>query len=701
MPKDPCEVYRAVVIECECEELEDCDRNDDGGVDCVDLNSFLNDLEVQLNLTAVACSGGLTEDEKIRAICCFLNECGDEWCPGTECTTDECENLRSCVEAIFGGQLTEEVKEKLAECLDGGSAGDECGLTDPCWVGTPENCGPPGSVGCQELTAFMQSAAAACTVNPSGFTGGQYVDMVCHFLTTCGWDGDGGSDPCDELLNCVEDAICAIGGPGGGSVLGSADANEILGCAPNCSQLGSGACCNGDAFVGCSSGADPCDPDCNGERTCEDLKRFVEGSKNECKEGSLTRAEIITLVCSFMVGCDGGNELCEKPLECVDQILAANGEVPVDKTELSSAEFEDCTEYCDQPPPADYTLGEPWVEGARLIDCDDTRSVSKATGPDSNDNQPQNATPEPVEIASGTKIESAVDLRVAVTGNDFVVSRSYRSDPGYESAVLSGQKWTLSAFGFLQLGYDFSGGGGGWNDGCYNACRAQGGGRDCPANCEPMPIPDEPPIPFPGPTSQTLQMTTVTIDGFTYPTWTVEEPGQWKMHYHRRKFGSDTAGTLDVSQVLEGHLLQTTDEYGNAHTYEYSIFGWGAVRLERIYLNGTPGSPQDSEAQVVFHWDLDANSVNYGRVDAIDVERFDAEGAPVVTQRVEYTYMDEALAGSPTNWSHDLGRDGDLIMVKNFTRVDPPPGQAPSVTDMRALVTQYRYHCSCPTQCYC
>ena len=153
--------------------------------------------------------------------------------------------------------------------------------------------------------------------------------------------------------------------------------------------------------------------------------------------------------------------------------------------------------------------------------------------------------------------------------------------------------------------------------------------------------------------------------------------------------------TIDIEFGREDRMAAWTvlvgdNATGNAHTYEYAIYGVDSpqARLKTVYVNGTRAG--NAEALVVFTWILDASvagSANVGRVSDIKVLRRGGGGSIVRTQQVHYRYMGEP--GLHAN----LGTDGDLIEVIQMERMDSAPGALPSTLDWAERITQYRYHC--------
>jgi RHS repeat-associated protein len=293
----------------------------------------------------------------------------------------------------------------------------------------------------------------------------------------------------------------------------------------------------------------------------------------------------------------------------------------------------------------------------------------------------------PVDLANGDKRQDAVDLIVSVAGTTFALSRQYNSNSEYESAPLCGNRWTLSCFEFAA--FDDS------SDVLSLAGKAAGtiqvdtssGGPDWPV---------------PGSTTQTVTKTEITLPGLhldegeplTIPVWRLREPGAWQKDFYRTNDETEDEGYLDLTaspnSQLVGLLLHSNDVYGNEHSYQYTFFGTTTPqpRLMNVRLNAT-FADETADAEIRLFWDLNDSSANLGRIERVEAVRYCEVGncvLEVVTDKVEYSYMDDDNAGL----NDDLGITSDLIQVTTSTRMDPP--SASEAVTWRVLVTQYRYH---------
>ncbi len=284
----------------------------------------------------------------------------------------------------------------------------------------------------------------------------------------------------------------------------------------------------------------------------------------------------------------------------------------------------------------------------------------------------------PVDLASGNKQESATDLVVPITGDDFVISRVYNSDPNYTAPALLGNKWTMSCFAFAQEA-----------SGTLTAGGMARGSVDIDVSGT------GPEYPLPGSTSQYAVKTVIEVPGvhgtLDVPVWQIVEPGVREWNFYRENDSGEMTGDYySVVSERVGLLLESRDPYGNKQTYYYTIFGAtnGNARLVQVRLNrpdAPPTSVEDArhEADVRFIWDTTS-----GRLTNIEVCRPLYNGfvvQEVVTQRAEYTYFDGG-----TNHDENVGGSGDLVQVMTEFRVDPGSGE--TAATWREVFTQYRYH---------
>ncbi|TVQ55016.1 MAG: RHS repeat protein, partial [Phycisphaerales bacterium] len=313
-----------------------------------------------------------------------------------------------------------------------------------------------------------------------------------------------------------------------------------------------------------------------------------------------------------------------------------------------------------------------------------------------------------VDLYRGHKIESAVDLRIPVTGADFVVSRQYSSNPEYSSDGLVGERWTTSVVDVIQTEE--------WSQ--YRITRTAGGySVTASADWENGQIPDE--IPMAGASPRKWVRAVVERNGDKIPVWRLISPGQGVRDYFRMNddYGPDgsesgtdfvevvSIGDADANtEYPEGMLYRTVDDYGNVHRYEYGTFELFqdvddyeeyAFRPTAIYINeDSQGIP---ELRVDYRWnDQVPGSPRYGRLRGIDAYRESSTEDETLVAQVTYTYMHEAISSF---FSPDLGRDGDLVQVVTSMRVDAGPGESTSGSEIedapeqwREQITQYRYH---------
>ena len=280
------------------------------------------------------------------------------------------------------------------------------------------------------------------------------------------------------------------------------------------------------------------------------------------------------------------------------------------------------------------------------------------------------ASPNPVSLAYGDKYLTTRDLSVSLIGADFVLSRSYTSDPAFAGGAsdrpgLCGANWSMNVFHFMEEdGNDliFSTPAGGSNRLIFDSA----------------PTPDE--WRSTGSTNQWVEEAELTVEGTSYQVYRLIEPGHWEWDFLKSLNGG---GTLDTDIV--GLPIQARDRYGNTRTFEYDEVDGSTWRLTKIYLNGTTSA--NAAATVEFSWYGTAGGTAYeDRLEKVEVKR-----GSTVTQRAEYTYF-----GGSSYHGH-VGTDGDLIQVATFVAIDHAPGAEPSggPTDEKLWqisVTQYRYH---------
>lgn len=295
----------------------------------------------------------------------------------------------------------------------------------------------------------------------------------------------------------------------------------------------------------------------------------------------------------------------------------------------------------------------------------------------------------PVNLATGDKLEYATDLRVRLTGPDYRLRRYYTSHHDPNATWLAGEGWMIDSFQFLHVA---AGTGGSQVLTLYGSSPRQklvfthnGSGKWV----------------APGPATQHIVQSTVTVEGSTINTWKWVEPGSWAVHFFR-----DTG-------PLEGLISAREDEYGtNLWVFTYQLYGQsvppfsndGDARLKAIYLNARSDQTSgltlaaSSEAVIHFAWTFSSTEPDiHGKLDTVWVTRYDPGTSKHETvQWVDYTYKAE-VAGAAA----DLGSDGDLVEVTRAVRVDlpadpgiyaPDPDYVWGSRPFWSRVTHYRYH---------
>jgi len=279
----------------------------------------------------------------------------------------------------------------------------------------------------------------------------------------------------------------------------------------------------------------------------------------------------------------------------------------------------------------------------------------------------------PVDSVTGDKIESARDLVVKLTGHDFILTRGYTSNPGFDAAGLVGERWAMSAFAFLDI-------------------VATGGEPDLVLAGPPLRE-----MTFEhdsgsewlagGPTDQYIVESSVTVGASTYATYELIEPGHCSIHFYRPHAGG--GGITATPATHEGLLLINVDAYGNEQEHQYTVYGTNltsdkhAARLTKVVCRTGDASPV-TEAEIEFTWEDDDTKDNPGRLQQVSVKRGSTE-----TQRLTYRYwqtFDDELNQFLPN---ALGTLGDLIEVREHVRVD---NSTSDVSTWRITSTQYRYH---------
>jgi RHS repeat-associated protein len=267
---------------------------------------------------------------------------------------------------------------------------------------------------------------------------------------------------------------------------------------------------------------------------------------------------------------------------------------------------------------------------------------------------------DPVELATGNKVERVSDIVVPLRGGTFEVTRGYCSSPSLEEGQgLLGSRWTLSIFSMLVPG----------DSGSLelispplkeNLVFASTGPGVWKAS---------------GPTTQDVHGATITLNSQAVNVWRLSEPGAWYMDFY-------------ADGVMQGCLAQEGDIYGHVHTYVYDLFpvlngdaDARTPRLVNVFLNGT--SAQNADAEISLSWNVadDDSDAILGKLGSISVYRFDAQRHQTLTHAVAYSYKED---GGNT----DLGTSGDLIQVTAYELVDRSPDGFP----YRRFISQYRYH---------
>ncbi len=317
-------------------------------------------------------------------------------------------------------------------------------------------------------------------------------------------------------------------------------------------------------------------------------------------------------------------------------------------------------------------------------ECPDPENGSDCDGDDACDEESD----QPVSLLTGNKIERAVDLRIALTGDDFSLTREYVSNPDAffvpaENVPLNvasgevGANWLLST-----------------------TKRITGRGGDV----EKLYITGTPlrsyrvfekagPI-FWQASGQSKDTVTYGLDvGYIW-----QQP--------------DGAYTLFGEDELYAVVTEERDPYGNLRLYIYGDITSDDPmeqgvrtrrRLQQISFKDPTGV---EEARLVFTWHAWSSSgiaVNdhvFARPQIIEVKRPDGQGGWFTTQKAEYRYFvgggysidhdGNGTVDETVVFDNDFGTDGDLCEVIVSTLVDY--NYADTSDPFHRKVWQYRYH---------
>lgn len=274
----------------------------------------------------------------------------------------------------------------------------------------------------------------------------------------------------------------------------------------------------------------------------------------------------------------------------------------------------------------------------------------------------------PVHAAYGYKYESIVDASIPLAGTAFSITRHYSSQPDYTGANLVGRNWTASPFWFIH--------------------EVEVGQAKVPW-CNTPPVWDQ--VEYvednntfhpAAATNLFMEPATLTIDSVDYSVWRHTEPGGWEVDYL-------ASGGANVAAHEVGLIKQRRDTYGNTWTYHYTDFGSSppVARLTSVDCRSS-ANPTYPDAQLRFLWNTSNQFGLDGTLVAIQAVRFLADGTPVQTHLVEYTY--EADDDPSQMHSTELGTPGDLVQVVVRERIDGLDAEGHPVDRVR--ITQYRYH---------
>jgi RHS repeat-associated protein len=309
---------------------------------------------------------------------------------------------------------------------------------------------------------------------------------------------------------------------------------------------------------------------------------------------------------------------------------------------------------------------------------------------------------DPVDLATGSKSEFSVDLRVMLAGPDFTITRHDTSNPAHTGAGLVGANQTLSPFTYVTAQFESTGNWQRWylNHHEIAATRRFDSGVDVEFIPGTLFAPWVVFLPE-GPAIDTFEPAELDLGGNTYAVWKHVQPGKWTQYFYRPCIVYSGAvgqtplvwcqGVTPVPDQYIGLLLYETDAYGNSRRYTYKQHGpIGArrARLDKIYFDGLSGADTDVHTYVQFNWDAGSGSHATGLLMSIEVRRRPAGSNDwIAIQRVKYTYLHNSGFGQhilPAAGREHLGTVGDLVLVVFEQLLDG------ETWHQRAI--HYRYH---------
>lgn len=358
---------------------------------------------------------------------------------------------------------------------------------------------------------------------------------------------------------------------------------------------------------------------------------------------------------------------------------------------------------------------------------------------------------DPVDLALLAKIETTVDLRVPLIGDDFVFDRMFSTEPSFVFAAQhiyetdafglsygpaslwnSSVFWTGESYGYSSSDFAFGNyiirGSGRGSPVFIQTADRTGAPYTGPAFgpfvrpiCAMNPTDDDQSncnrllqgAPFESPDGTEPQSV---LDGETSGermVFTIEEPGKWEVDF----FGSSTDANGDANftaDALTRRIASQRDAHGNEWVYKYDTVGSirdhysnPIYKLSRILLN--------ADTEIHFEWE-DASPFRLKKVSAV---RYVGTSSEAVTQFAEYTYADEDLDPATPGVQHahaDVAplttgnlssadgsvqtTFGPLVRVVRGTLMDSYPQAAGGINDVITeygdvydlSVELYRYH---------
>ncbi|MEM7227811.1 MAG: hypothetical protein AAF432_03250 [Planctomycetota bacterium] len=693
---------------CECYSGEvQCDRDDDGDIDCSDLDAFLSGY--------LAMADGLdcfSREAVLGLACCFVSNASQGNCsdgPATlllSCTGTGPDSIIPCINSILADFRTSNPSQQEIDALKDLTSEEENDILN-CMgcccetggVGTGSfyscdgsiDCDPngDGDTDCADLFLLAEMTRQNCRGGEELYNKDDVLSIVCELINSCVCGGSSDPTPTTEeqelaqdLINCAEALLC--------SQLTDTDRDNLDSCIVK-AECQADACCNANDVYTCVN-EEECDLNCDEEIDCEDLKEYIARSADVCNGGvdydqTTDRAELLELVETFLEGCDA----CEDLLYCLnDTTTGIFSSSPLTSTELDDLAENLSCDICD-PKSSDGTEDHP----GETCPTPEKPSPEKDT----------------VELGLLQGLLRHVDVAVVAPGMDFVVETQITSSPEFDPICSAGEASSIDTHEYVEIE------GTGSNKTLVIKGNASGEIRvPIGDGGAPLTYPSAGDViieeKIPGPNTQFIQKTSVVnSEGKYMPVWRRVEPGGWYKDFYRslesNEYDENDPNASDNYHKpdfdLVGLAYQKKDVYGNGQEYEYGWFSLdypvdaystGTYRLSQINLVATSSDGAGTTTnvgRVHFHYymqgSIHVESALWGRLRAIHVYRDD-----MIIHKTTYTYAGKVLiqggSGSLEQlYSTDVGNAGDLIQIVRQDRLDPVVGE--TTPTWRSRVTQF------------